>query len=473
MSTITNAGVGSGIDLESIITSTLQASNQPKLQKFAKRESDLSVELTGIGGIKSVMSKLQDIFEELSDPDKFNQRAATVRQPDSAGALGDLVSVKADETATTGSFDISVLQLAQGSRAQTDTSNPANTFTSADEVVATSASTLTFSAGTNSFDIDIDAGATLEDIRQAINDASGSFGVSANIINTGSESLLVIESSEAGTGNDLVITNNNPELDRLSTVANGGGAGGLAIAPEDVAQDAIIEVDGIQITNDSNVFSDAVQGLTITAKRPSEGGEIANADIAFDREGVTEKIDSFVTAFNNTIDMINQQSASVNAPLFGDATVRAIKDQLTNALTTQISDAGDFQTIFDIGLSLNQSGKLEKDNVVRSISEALDSGFSDVGKLFTNAGGLAETFGNILDSYVDTGGILKQRQDYLNIQKDDLEDDRSDHQYRMQQLEASLRNKYASLDTLIASMRSAGSYLMGQLDSLPGFVREK
>lgn len=472
MSTITNAGVGSGLDLEAIISATLQASNQPKLQKFAKEESQLSVQLTGIGGIKSVMSKLQDVFEDLSDSDKFNQRTAEVRQPSNAESLGDLISVSADETATTGSFDISVTQLAQGSRAKTDITNPANTFTSADEVVTTTASTLTFTAGAKTFDVNIDSGATLEDIRQLINDTSGDFGVSANIINTGTESLLVLESSEAGAGNDLVITNNNAELDRLSTVANGGGAGGLAIAAEDVAQDAIIEVDGIQVTNSSNVFNDAVQGLTITAKRESEAGETAGASITFDRDGVTEKIDSFITAFNNTIDMIGQQSSSVSSPLFGDATVRAIKVQLTNALTQKISGAGDFETIFDVGLSLNKNGKLEKQNVVRSLNEALDEDFTNVGKLFTNAGGLAETFGSILENYVDTGGILKQRQDILNGLKDDLKDDRANHQYRMQQLEASLRNKYASLDTLIASMRSSGNYLMGQLDSLPGFVKD-
>lgn len=272
MTTITNAGVGSGLDLEAIISATLQASNQPKLQKFASRESELSVQLTGIGGIKSVMSKLQDVFEELASPDEFNQRVANVRQPSNAETLGDLVSVRADETATTGAFELNVLQIAKGSRAQTDTSNPANVFTSADEVVTSAAGTLTFTAGSKSFDIDIEVGSTLEEIRQAINN-NATFGVSANIINTGSESLLVFESSEAGAGNDLVITNNNAELDRLSTVANAGGPGGLVIGAQDSAQDAIIEVDGIQINNSSNVFTNAVQGLTITAQRESEASD--------------------------------------------------------------------------------------------------------------------------------------------------------------------------------------------------------
>ena len=212
--------------------------------------------------------------------------------------------------------------------------------------------------------------------------------------------------------------------------------------------------------------------MTITAERQSETNETANVDVAFDREGVTEKIDEFISAFNNTIDMIGQQSSAVSSPLFGDATVRAIKDQLTNALTTTVSNAGDFETIFDIGLSLNENGKLEKQNVVRSLNEALDTNFSDIGKLFTNPGGIAEVFGTILDNYVDSSGVLKQRQDILNLQKDDLEDDRLNHQFRMEQLESSLRKKYASLDTLIASMRSSGDYLMGQLSSLPGFTQE-
>ena len=471
MATITNAGVGSGLDLEAIISATLQATNQPKLQKFASRESELSVQLTGIGAIKSVMSKLQDVFEELASPDEFNQRTANVRQPGGSENLGDLVSVTADKTATTGAFEINVVQLAKGSRAQTDLSNPSNAFTSSDEVVTTSAGTLTFTAGDKSFNIDIEPGATLDEIRQEINN-SASFGISANIINTGSESLLVFESTEAGTGNDLVITNDSPELDRLSTVANDGGAGGLVIDAEDIAQDAIIEIDGIQVNSTSNVFSNAVQGLTITARRQSELDESANVDVAFDREGVTKKIDEFISAFNNTIDMIGQQSSSVRSPLFGDATVRAIKDQSTNALTTTVGNAGDFETIFDIGLSLNENGKLEKLNVVRSLNEALDTNFSDIGKLFTNEGGLADTFGSILENYVDSSGVLKQRQDSLNLQQDDLDDDRLDHQFRMQQLESSLRKKYASLDSLIASMRSSGDYLMGQLSSLPGFTRE-
>ena len=66
--------------------------------------------------------------------------------------------------------------------------------------------------------------------------------MTANIINTGTESKLVLTSNVSGTGNDLVITNDNAELDNISTVANAGGAGGIAIAAGNEAKDAAIKL---------------------------------------------------------------------------------------------------------------------------------------------------------------------------------------------------------------------------------------
>ena len=62
---------------------------------------------------------------------------------------------------------------------------------------------------------------TLTQLREAINNADDNFGVTANIIDTGTAAgpRLVFSSSETGDGNDLVITNDTgaAELDRLST----------------------------------------------------------------------------------------------------------------------------------------------------------------------------------------------------------------------------------------------------------------
>mgnify|MGYP006058405341 FL=1 len=465
MALITSAGVGSGLDLESIISATLSAENTPKLQAFAEKEETLQVELSSLGEVKSAMSKLQDTIEKLADIDNFNKRVANIKQPTSDD--GDLISVTPTSDISPGDFNIEVVELAQGSRA---TSND-GLFTSTDDVVTASGGTLSFAAGDKSFDLTLDAGATLADLRDAINDSDENFGVTANIINTGTESKLVLTSSVTGTGNDLVITNNTAELDNVSTLANDGvSAGGIAVASGDEAKDATIKVDGITITNDTNTFKDAVQDMTITAKRQSVDGETAKLSVEVDRESVTALVDEFIANYNNLIGQIGLQTR-VGKPLNADSTIRSFDSQLINTLSTPISDAGPFSSIFDIGLGVDKEGYLEKSSLVRSLNEAMDENYDDIGKAFAGETGIAKQLESLFDNYLDSKGIMNQRETSLNSQLDDLEDDVINHEYRMEELEARLRQQYAGLDVLLAQMQSTQTYLSSQLSSLPGFTK--
>lgn len=468
MPLITSAGIGSGLDLESIIKASVDAENVPKMNAFAKKDKALEVELSSIGEIKSALSKLQDTIKKLADPDNFNKRIANISQPTSDD--GDLIAVTPTKDITPGNFKIEVLEVAQGSRA---TSN-AGLFTSTDDVVTASGGTLSFAAGDKSFDLTLDAGATLADLRDAINDSDDNFGVTANIINTGTESKLVLTSSVSGAGNDLVITNDNAELDNVSTDANGGapGSGGIGISDDNKAKSAVIKVDGIEITNDTNTFKDAVQDMTITAKRQSVDGETAKLAVSYDRESVTTLIDELIANYNNAIGQLGLQSR-VGKPLNSDATIRTLSSQMVNMLSTNLTDAGPFTSIFDIGLGVDKKGYLEKSTLVRSLNTAMDENFDDIGKAFAGENGVAKQFESFLDNYVSSKGILKQREDNLNTQVTDLEDDVLKHEFRMTELEGRLRKQYTGLDALLAQMQSTQQYLGAQLASLPGFTRNK
>lgn len=465
MPLITSAGIGSGLDLESIISASVDAENVPKMNAFAAKDEALQVELSAIGEVKSALSKLQDTIEKLADPDNFNKRVANITQPTSDD--GDLISVTPTSDITPGDFKIEVVAIAQGSRALSED----GLFATNEDVVSASGGTLSFAAGPDkAFDLTLDAGATLSDLRDAINDSDSNFGVTANIINTGSEAKLVLTSTVTGTGNDLVITNDNAELDNVSTVANAGGAGGIGIAAENTAKDAIIKVDGITITNDTNTFKDAVQDMTITAKRESVDNETAKLSVDFDRESATTLVDELITNYNNVIGQLGFQSR-IGKPLNSDSTIRSLSSQLVNALSTSLTDAGPFESIFDIGLGVDKEGYLEKSTLVRSLNDALDNNFDDIGKAFAGENGIASKFEELVNNYVDTNGIMKQREDSLNGQISELEEDVENHQFRMESLEARLREQYAGLDVLLAQMQSTQTYLSAQLSSLPGFTR--
>ncbi len=465
MAAITSAGVGSGLNLEGIIKATLDAENLPKLQKFAKLESKYSVELSGIGSIKSALDALNTQATALSDINNFNKRTATITQP----TTGDIISATTNTNSTSGNFAVEVVNLSQGSRAVSG----AGLFTASTNVVSTTGGNLTISAGTQTpFSVAITAGATLDDVRNAINSASGNFGISANIINTGGatpESKLVITSSVTGTGNDISINNDIAELDKVSTTAFAGGAGGLAIAVADQAKDANIKVDGISASSSSNIFTNAIQDITITALAPSQSSATANLVVATDKAGVSTTIDSFVSAFNTAVGTIDNQ-IKLGGGLAGDSALRNLKSNLISKLSTVVSGAGSFQTLYDIGLGLDKNSQLVKTAIVRSVSDALTSSYSDVGTLFTDpTSGVGTAFSGLLTDYLQTSGPLTTRTNSLNDQIKQVATDRANHTYNMSQLEKTLRKKYSSLDVLISQLKSTGTFLTGQLASLPGF----
>ncbi|MDK1285596.1 flagellar filament capping protein FliD [Pseudoalteromonas umbrosa] len=473
MPLITSAGVGSGLDLESIIKASVDAENRPKMQQFALKDERLTVELSAIGEVKSSISKLNETVEKLADIDNFNKRVANITQPSS----GDIISVTPTSDISVGNFDIAVTQLAQGSRAvSTD-----GAFADADAVVSASGGTLSFAAGTNTFDLSVTAGMTLSELRDAINADENNFGVTANIINTGDTdvgSKLVLTSSVTGSTNNLVITSDTAELDAIETYdATTNPTGGMVIADDDKAQDAKILVDGLLVTSDTNTFKDAVQDMTITAKALSEQDatsleyDTAKLNIDYDRESVNTLIDELITNYNAVIGQIGFRTR-IGEPLNGDSSMRSLDDQLITALSKSLTDAGPFESIFDIGLGVDKEGYLEKSSLVRSLNEAMDSNFDDIGTAFAGENGVAKELESLLGNYVDSDGLLKQREDSLNSQIKDLEDDVINHEFRMASLEDRLRKQYAGLDVLIAQMQQTQNYLGAQLANLPGFTKK-
>lgn len=460
---ITSAGVGSGLDLEAIITSSVDAENIPVVQKLDEKDNALNLHLTVLGQIKSDISSLGDALETLSDIDNFNKRTATVTQPSG----GDVISVSTTSEATAGNFEIEVKQLAQGSRAVQD---DANSYSSTTDVVSASGGTLTLTAGTETFNVTIGAGATLEELREAINDAGDNFGVSANIINTGGVtplSKLVLTSNESGAGNDLTVTGDSAEFDKVTTTAFGGGNGGLAIAAEDVAQDAIIEIDGITANSSTNTFTDTIQDTTITALKVDT--ETARLDIATDTEFVRETIEKFVESFNAA--MVGLKTAVISKVTEG--TARGLRNMLINQVGSTVAGAGNLQTIYDLGISLEQDNTLKIDpTAINNLSDVLADSYDDVGTLFAGTNGVGQILNDNLTTYTESTGILKQQEENVKLQQKDVDTDREQHEYRMELFEEGLRAKYASLDVLIAGLRSQGTAITSSLANLPGFTRE-
>jgi Flagellar capping protein len=432
-----------------------------KVKAYESKISDYKSEVSAYGAIKSALETFEKAVESLNDEDLFTGRTATSTQPES----GDIVSVTADKEAANGSYNVSVSQLAQGSRSVSS----AGLFSSTDDVVSATGGDLTFTAGSDTFTVSVAAGATLSEVREQINDSTDNFGVSANLVDDGNGNVyLTLGSDVTGSGNDLVVTNTDATLDSVSSVATGAGSAGLSIATEDAAQDAIINVDGITINSSSNTFENAVSGLTIKALAQSETGtdgnpETAKSVIDFDTESVKETLESFVESYNALFTTFDKYSSAGDI-LNGSSLIRGLEGQLNSNLMTTFTNAGDLSTIFDIGIEMDDDGKLSLNST--DFDDAMENSYDDVVTLFTGDNGIASIMDSYLENFTGSSGVLKDLSDAAQTSADSKEEDKENFEYRIGLYEAQLKKRFSNLDVLLAGLNNSGTALLTSLSNL-------
>jgi len=455
---ITAGGIGSGLDIEGLVSQLVAAEGQPALFRLDTKEARLQSDLSAFGSLKSALSTFQDSVSALNDLEAFQARKAI-------SSNTELFSASADSTAVAASYDIEVIQLAEAEKRRS------GNFTDDAEVVGTG--TLDITLGADTFQLTIDGtNNTLAGIRDAINDATDNPGVSASIINVddgvgGTISRLVLTSDTVGATNTIGIVVDDDDL----TDADTSGLSQLATAnltTIQAAQDAKIEVDGQTATRSSNGFSDVISGVTFDLAK-AEVGTVETLTVELDTGSVKGKVNTFVAAYNSLADTMKQlaafdaDSGSAGA-LQGDAALRNVQSQLRQAMTTSVSGL-DFGTLAEVGVTTNADGKLEVDS--DKLDSVLSSDFTSVSQLFASENGLANSLDTLLEGYIASDGILNARTEGLQTSIDLIGDDRLRLDKRLLALEARYRTQFTAMDVLVGQLQALGGYLTQQLASLP------
>lgn len=449
MAAITNAGIGSGIDLEAIITAFVDAESIPTEIRLQERQDRLTTELSGVSQFRSALSQFEDVLADLTDPDAFNQQSINASSSD--------ISVDTNGLASNGSFDVAVQQLALGSRVET---NPTS-FAAATDTVGSG--TLTFNAGVNSFDVDIDATDSLSAIRDKINESADNFGVVANILTTDEGTFLSYTSDITGSANTLSVSTSDAVLDDISTNTT----------VEQAAQDAIITVNGNTVTQDTNVFQNTIEDVTITANAVSDVDSPTTLSISQDEDNGEQLINNFINGYNSLVNTLSTLSNAENGALAFDSSIRQLRSQFSNILNDTVSGVStSLDSLFDLGLTVNRQGELEisTDSLGDASSgqvlldDALAANLSGIAELFSADNGIGTQFSELIDSYNnDSDGSLNLRQDSLNEGFDDIEDELISLQERLESFESTLRSRFTSLDSTIAGFTATGDFLLSAL----------
>lgn len=459
MASITASGVGSGLDVASIVSQLMSVERAP-INALVKQVTSFQSRLSALGQMKSAMSTLQTSAEALARPDKFSAYKTTV---------GDatLFSATAGPTATAGSYAIEVKQLAQSHKLASagfaSTTSTVGTGTLKIELgdlaggvyapEANKTLTLTVDATNN----------TLAGVRDAINAAKK--GVTATIVNDGSgnPARLVITADNSGTTNSIRMSG-LAGLDYDPVAATGG------MEEKVVAQNALVEIDKIAITRPTNSIADAIEGVTLNLTKSNLGSTTTLA-IATDSEAVKKNIEGFVKAYNDLNSLMRSQTAynatakSAGA-LNGDSTVRTIASRLRGIAGDGVT-GGDYSRLSEVGITFQTDGSLKIDSTKLDATIADKS--KDLAGLFGNAtgtAGIAAKLAKEVKSMLGVDGLLTNRTAGINSTIERLNDRKDDLEFRMTRIEARLQKQFNALDAVMTSMNTTSQYLSQQIAAM-------
>jgi flagellar hook-associated protein 2 len=443
---ITSAGIGSGLDLESIIEAFVTSESVPTEIRLEQKKERVSIELSGIGSFKSALSSFQTIVDKLKSADDLSEQVLAVSTDD--------IAITTNGSASNGSFSIDVQQLAQGSRLQSATiTSSSSTFGNG---------TLTFNAGSETFGVDIAATDDLSTIRDKVNAESANFGVTANIINSDEGSYLVYKSAISGDGNSLVVSTDNASLDDIST-NNTQDA-------NDYATSSIVLIDGLTVTSDTNELKNVIEDVTIFASQVSTTA--TTLDISQNQDVANELMHEFVDGYNALAENMLGLGAPKAGRLAFDPDLRSMKSQLNDILINSVDNmTGDIDSLSDIGISVDRYGKLEisavgigtLDSGEVKLSSAIENDLGQVGELFASTDGIVSQLTSLIDNYNDSDGTLTKRQTYLNLDLSSISDDYDDLETRLRSYEETLRKSFSFLDSTVARYEATGAWLENAL----------
>ncbi|WP_336755496.1 flagellar filament capping protein FliD [Pantoea sp. USHLN298] len=468
MATISTLGIGSGLDLSTILDN-LQASEKASLTPISTQQSAYTAKLSAYGTLSSALTTFQTANTALNSADLFSSTTAT--------STGSAFSATTASGAVAGSYTISVSKLAQ---AQTLTSGvqSSNTAVLGDSSAASRTLSIKLADGTSK-DITLTSDQTsLSGMRDAINKAGA--GVSASIIKSGDGeyrlSLTAAKTGEKYAVSSVTVTGD----DTLQSVVGFDATKTDADNPMDLsvaAQDAQLTVNNVAITSSSNTISDALEGITLNLKDTTTTSQTLN--VAKDTTKVTTALSTFVDAYNTLLDQFNSLTKytavdvgataqdTSNGALVGDSTLRTIQTQLKGLLTNAASSSS-YKTLSQIGISSDPTtGALKLDSAV--LKTALDKDPDGIKEMMIGDGkttGITTKIATNLTGWLSSTGIIQAAKDGVSKTLNNLTDQYNKMSTRIDNLIARYKAQFTQLDVTMSSLNSTSSYLTQQFDNM-------
>lgn len=470
MATISTPGVGSGLDVNSIVTQLVALEKQP-LTVLQTKASSLQTKLSAYGTIKSQMSSLQDASAALLNSSSWATK--TFSSNNSSAITGT-----ATEGALATSFSVKVVDLAQAQsvRAGAVTTGATMGSDGSLSIQLGEWAGSSFTEGSiSAVSVSITSTDTMTDIAGKINQAGA--GVTALVVRSGTEERLMIRGNSTGSesgfriqtfdGSNAAITDGTTGVGKLAYDTNGVSVYGMTQTQS--ALNSNVEIDGISVSSATNTVSDAVPGVTLNLLATTSTA--TQVTVGADTTVAKSKIEAFQKAYNTlnatlaSMTSYNAESKSAGT-LQGDSTAVGLQNVLRSMLGANGPSGSSFGRLSDVGLELQRDGSLSLNatKMTSSLSNLTNlQSFFDTDSGSSATDGMARRLRDFVRTAVSIDGNIDNRNKALKSAIDRNGDEQDTVSARITRTEARLYAQYSRLDASMAALSSLSSFVTAQV----------
>ena len=474
MATISSAGIGSGLDVNSIVSQLVALEKKP-LTTLALKATNVKAQISAFGDIQSQFAALTDVATRISAPGVWGARNAS-----SSNTSAATITASAKAVATNFRLDVDALaqQQSVSSAALPPATLPgAGTLTLQLGTWSTGGASFTAGAAA-SVDVTLDAADTLSTMANKINATNS--GVVATVFNDGANERLLLSSKTTGAAAGFRVQSADPALAGFVFDPENQPGAGMAdpVIPIQYGQDAKARINGLAVTSATNTLTDNIPGVTIklvatTTSGYGTPGEVRSPismGISEDVTPAVKNVSDFVTAYNAlnaTLSELTKYSAATGtAGLFqGDSSVVGLQNVLRSMMGSASLGASS-QYLSDIGLERQLNGSLTINT--DKLSAAANNGTS-LQQLFTNnngdplSNGFALKIKTLGQGLLASTGMVTTKASAVQTNLNRNGEEQTKVNDRAALFETRLRKQYSALDAQMAQLNALNAYVAQQV----------
>ncbi|MBN9375688.1 MAG: flagellar filament capping protein FliD [Cellulomonas sp.] len=457
------SGLVSGLDTASIISQLMQIEAQP--QQALKTKQTVT---------QSLVTALQSLNTKVASLGSAATRAATASSWQALAASSSDSSVTATATGT-GQPTALTFRVDQTAQNQTSLLSAA----AAGGLLSGQAGTLTFvGAGGSVVPVSVAAGATPQQVADAINGASA--GVSAVAIQVSGGYQLQLSSGTSGAAGAFQVYSGTVTKAADGTLDT-SAATALSLTTVRAAQDAQVTLwpgvmgpDGqpMTMTSSTNTFTGAVAGLSFTVSQPTTSD--VTVSTARDDTALTKLGSDLVGQLNLVLGEITSQTKSTSTTnadgstslspgvLGAESDVMFLQNAVSTAGSGAVTYNGGLVSPSSVGIVVNSDGTFTFDQNAFAASLA-----ADPAKTQAVVTAVAQRVQSVATAYSDPiDGLLTSNITQQQSTVQQLGDQISEWDVRLALRQQSLEQQYSAMETALSTLQSQSSYLSSVLGSL-------